>query len=78
MRIFYLILLVVFLLAITIFAVQNQSFQELQFLGMQLAAPLSLIIAAAYVLGMLTGWTVVGFLRRSVRHVTHHHEKQQP
>jgi hypothetical protein len=26
---------------------------------------MSLLIAAVYVLGMVSGWTVVGFLRRS-------------
>ncbi len=32
--------------------------------------PMAALIAGVYVLGMLTGWTVVGFIRRTVRHVT--------
>jgi hypothetical protein len=31
---------------------------------------LSLLLLAVYLLGMVTGWSVVGFLKRSVQRVT--------
>jgi hypothetical protein len=31
---------------------------------------MSLIIAVVYLLGMVSGWTVVGFLKRSIKRVT--------
>jgi len=35
----------------------------------QLTAPVALVIVAVYFLGMLSGWTVVAFIRRSLRRV---------
>jgi len=72
MRIFYLLVLVVFLAIIGVFAFQNQEPVSLRFMQESLAWPLALIIGVVYVLGMLSGWTVVGFVRRSWREVAEH------
>jgi uncharacterized integral membrane protein len=72
MRLFYVLVLVLFLAVIGVFAFQNQETVSLQFLQERVAWPLALIIGAVYILGMLSGWTVVGFLRRSWREVAEH------
>ena len=35
----------------------------------ELTGPVALVSLAVYVLGMLSGWTVVAFVRRSLRRV---------
>jgi len=75
MRIFYLLVLVLFLAVIGVFAYQNQETVSLTFLQQSLAWPLALIIGVVYGLGMLSGWTVVGFLRRSWREVAEHQSR---
>jgi len=32
--------------------------------------PMSVLIGATYVFGMLTGWLAIGFLKRTVQHIT--------
>ncbi len=68
MRIIYALLLLIFLGAITIFAVQNQGSITLQFLDRSISSPRSLLIVLIYLLGMLSGWTVVGIGRNWYRH----------
>jgi uncharacterized integral membrane protein len=70
MRILCFLLLVIFVAAVVAFAVQNRDDVSIQFLEYRWAYPLALVVAAAYVLGMLTGWSVVGIVRRSVGRVT--------
>jgi uncharacterized membrane protein YciS (DUF1049 family) len=70
MRFVYLIILLVILAAIVLFAVQNNEEVTLRYFGQSLSSRLPVLIAVVYVLGMLTGWTVVGFLQRSFRRVT--------
>jgi uncharacterized integral membrane protein len=60
----------VFLGAVGIFAVQNTIDITIWFLNWSATAPLALVIVAVYLLGMLTGWTVVAFVTRSIRRVT--------
>ena len=50
--------------------VQNNATQTLRFLNWRLEAPTALVTVASYLLGMISGWTVVGFLSRSFRRVT--------
>jgi uncharacterized membrane protein YciS (DUF1049 family) len=75
MRFVYLLILLVVLAAVVLFAVQNNEEVNLRYFDRSLSATLPVLIAVVYVLGMLTGWTVVGFLRRSVRRVTERREK---
>ena len=70
MRVLYFLVLAVIVAAITIFAVQNYEDITLRYLDRELTVALPLLVAAIYFLGMLSGWTVVGFLRRSVQRLT--------
>jgi len=73
MRIFYMLALLLFVAVVGLFAFQNQETVTLNFLPQQsLAWPLALVIGVVYVLGMVSGWTVVGFLRRSWHEVAEH------
>jgi len=74
MRFIYLLILLVVLAAVVVFAVQNNEAVTLRYLDRSLSSTLPVLIAVVYVLGMLTGWTVVGFLRRSFRRVTERRE----
>ena len=76
MRFVYLLILLVVLAAIVVFAVQNNEAVTLRYLDRSLSSTLPVLIAVVYALGMLTGWTVVGFLRRSVRRVTERRENR--
>ena len=67
MRVFYFLILLVLLGATAIFALQNQGLVTLRYLNRSVDCPLSLLIAIDYFVGMLTGWTVVGLIRRSPR-----------
>ncbi|HKB01448.1 MAG TPA: LapA family protein [Gemmataceae bacterium] len=70
MRFFYFLLLVLFLGAVTVFAVQNMDPITIKYLNREGSFPLAVIIGAVYVLGMFSGWTVVGMIRRSFQRVT--------
>jgi uncharacterized integral membrane protein len=67
MRAFYFLVLIVIVAALVIFAYQNGESVTLQYFHRSITLPISLLIVVVYVLGMLSGWTVVGFLRRSWR-----------
>ena len=69
MRFICFLFLVVFAGAVGAFAYFNQSEVTLRFLDWSKTASLAQVIGAAYGLGMLSGWTVVGMLRRSLRRV---------
>ena len=69
MRVIYLLVLLLLLGVVGTFAVQNRELISLRFLDWSIACPGSLLIAIAYLLGMLSGWTVLGFLQRSMHQV---------
>jgi uncharacterized membrane protein YciS (DUF1049 family) len=75
MRFVYLLILLVVLAAIVVFAVQNNEEVTLRYFDRTLSSTLPVLIAVVYVLGMLTGWTVVGFFRRSFSRVTERRAK---
>ena len=64
MRWIYLII-IVFALATLIFAVQNLAVVTVSFLSMNIAAPLALLVLIIYVLGAVTGSSLLALLRRS-------------
>jgi putative membrane protein len=66
MRWFYMTLVVVFALATAIFALQNFQSVTVSFLNFRLSAPLAILIALIYVLGMVTGGSLWALLRRAV------------
>ena len=80
MRFLFLALLIVIAVVLVAFAVVNGEpanvnvpFAEVNFSG-----PLFLILLATYAFGMLSGWTVLGFLRSTIRRASehsHHHNE---
>ncbi|MBX6314826.1 MAG: LapA family protein [Isosphaeraceae bacterium] len=72
MRYIQALALLIFLAAVVIFAVQNTQTITVRFLDWGLTAPTALMIVAVYLLGMISGWSLVSFLRLSLRRVTEH------
>ena len=70
MRVIYILVLLILLGAIGLFALQNRETITLQYLDRSVACPVALLIGIVYLLGMVSGWTVVGFVRRSLRRVS--------
>ena len=64
------ILLLLFLGVLLVFVYQNSGPLEIRFLNYRLASSLSVALVGVYLLGMLTGWTVVAFFRRSLRTIS--------
>jgi len=65
MRWVYLAVIVLFALATLIFAVQNLERVTVSFLGFSGTAPLAVLAILIYVLGALTGGSLLALLRRS-------------
>jgi uncharacterized integral membrane protein len=70
MRVLQALILLAFLGAVGLFCVQNTGKVQVRFGQWGVASSLALIIVAVYLLGMLSGWTVVAFLRRSIRRIS--------
>jgi hypothetical protein len=70
MRALYLLFLVAFAGAVAAFAYFNRGEVEIRFLHWSVTTSLAALAGAAYLLGMLSGWAVVGLLRRSLQRVT--------
>ena len=66
MRWIHLLVVVIFAAAIVIFVVQNIAIVTVSFLGFSARAPVALIVALAYVLGMATGGSLWSLVRRSL------------
>jgi uncharacterized integral membrane protein len=69
MRFIQAVLFLVFLGAVGLFAVQNMDDIAVRFWTWKITGPAALVIIAVYLLGMLSGWMVVAFVRRSLRRV---------
>ena len=67
MRLIQAVLFLAFLLLIGVFAAQNTGVVTVNFLAWNLQQPIALLTVAVYVLGMLSGWAVLAFMRRSLR-----------
>ncbi len=70
MRFLSTVFLILFVVAVGIFCFQNMQPVSVQYLQYHAELPLPVVALAMYLLGMLSGWSVVGFLRRTVRDVT--------
>jgi len=71
MRFFYFLILVAILAPLGIFAYQNQQPLSLRFFDQNYPEqPLPVVLGVVYLLGMVSGSTVVGIIRRSFRRVT--------
>jgi uncharacterized integral membrane protein len=76
MRVLSFLFLIVFVAAIVVFSVQNNFKIHVNLFGWDFEAAFPLLAAAVYMLGMLTGWAVVGMLRRSWRRVAENTERR--
>ena len=70
MRYFQALVFLAFLCAIGVFAMQNRDVITVNFLTWNLSQPVAMVMVVVYFLGMLSGWSVVAFLRRSYRGAT--------
>jgi uncharacterized membrane protein YciS (DUF1049 family) len=77
MRVLCLVILLVVGAAVILFAMENQQPVTLTFYNYSLTVQVAALVGAAYALGMVSGWTVVGVLRRSFVRVTQFPERQQ-
>jgi len=70
MRDLYLVLLLALAAVVFLFKFQNLGSVKVQFLSARLTLPLSLLLLAVYVLGMLTGGTLMSLVRTWVHGAT--------
>ena len=76
MRVLSFLFLIVFVAAIVVFSIQNNFKIRVNLFGWDFEAAFPLLAAVVYALGMLTGWAVVGMLRRSWRRVAENTERR--
>ena len=70
MRFIQAVIFLAFLVTIGIFAVQNRDVITVNFLSWNLSQPVAIVTVAVYILGMLSGWTVMTFARGVFRRAT--------
>lgn len=66
MRWLHLFVVVLFAAAVLTFVAQNFAIVTMSFLGFSARAPLALLVGLVYVLGMVTGGSLLALLRRSL------------
>ena len=76
MRVLLSILLFIFVIALVTFILQNVTNVPITFLGWKREAPMSVLALGLYFLGMLSGWTVVGFLKKSIRSIREREDRR--
>jgi uncharacterized membrane protein YciS (DUF1049 family) len=77
MRLFCFLFLVVFAGAVALFAWQNQQEITLSFFQWTQPTNIAAVVGVAYGLGMLSGWTVIGMIRRSANTIIKGVERRQ-
>jgi membrane protein YqaA with SNARE-associated domain len=77
MRVLCLLFLVAFTAAIVLFVAENHQEVIVSFWNRSLPTSLASVVGAAFALGMLTGWSIVGLVRRSLHRMTEQPEAQQ-
>lgn len=70
MRYVFLIVILIFCALVATFAFQNLQSVTVVFVGLQLTAPIAILVALVYVLGMATGGGLFSFLRYSLHQAT--------
>jgi hypothetical protein len=70
MRFLCFLFLVLFAGAVGAFAYFNQQDLTLRFFDWTIDAPVAAVLGITYLLGMLSGWSVLGMVRRSLRAVS--------
>jgi putative membrane protein len=66
MRWIHLFVIALFAAAVIVFVAQNFAIVTMSFLGFSARAPLALLVALVYILGMATGGSLWALLRRSL------------
>jgi hypothetical protein len=69
MRLFYFLFLVIFAGAAGLLAYENQQDITLTIFNNRVVANVPILVGLTYLAGMLSGWTVVGIVRRSISRV---------
>jgi putative membrane protein len=69
MRLLCFLFLIAFVGALVVFVVQNQQEMTLEFLKWSATLKVALVVGAAFLLGMFSGWSIVGLVRRSIQRV---------
>jgi uncharacterized integral membrane protein len=77
MRWVYLVLLLVIVAVIVVFVVQNYESATVTFFNQRITAPMSIYFVAVYFLGMWSGGTVVGFVKRAYHHATEREQQKR-
>ena len=72
MRFLQLLIFLAFVVVVGIFAFQNTDVLTFHFLKWSATGPVALVTIVTYLVGMLSGWTVVSFAMRSVRRIGQH------
>jgi len=67
MRWVHIVVIALFAAAIVVFVVQNRASVTMAFLGFSVHAPLAVLAAIVYLLGAVTGGSLLALLRRSMR-----------
>jgi lipopolysaccharide assembly protein A len=70
MRVLYFLFLLGFAAVVGIFAYQNNRQDSVVVFGEVKEVSFPILVGAVYLLGMFSGWTVVGMVRRSLQRVT--------
>jgi len=66
MRWVHVTIVVLFVAAMLVLIIQNREAVTMAFLGFSIRAPLALVAAGIYVLGAITGGSLLALLRRSI------------
>jgi lipopolysaccharide assembly protein A len=71
MRLICFLMLLAFASAAALLAYENQQEVTLTFFKQTITTTVPILVGLTYLAGMLSGWTVVGILRRSLSRVIH-------
>jgi len=72
MRLVYFVLLAAFGGAAALLAYENQREVTLTFFNQSISTSVPILVGLTYLAGMLSGWTVVGLLRRTIHKAWEH------
>ena len=76
MRLIYFCILLFLVTAVGIFVLQNNEPITLQYLGHSIECSPWVLLGIVYLLGMVSGGTVIGLLHRSLQRVSERHAQQ--
>lgn len=70
MRFLHALMFIAFVLVVGAFCVQNMLPVPVEFFGWQKSVPMPLLALVIYLMGMVSGWSVLAYLRRSWERLT--------